>query len=339
MRQPTVLAMLVLGLGAPAWAQAVAPEPQEVDQKAAEQYNRFRDQIDRRVERVVREIARRYDLRDDQKEAVSRLVAESAKSFLEEHGRETFELFQRMRALREFMREQRLGWNEVPQDIKQELAERALPMIDAVGKRMTRFSEALGESLDPQQREKLQEDRQRMETGLKLARTQARLMSGRGVVGPPPADAAGGAGPAAVRPTAERRDPAQALRARQMDRWESYVRSFIERYRLDEVQKLQAMELLSQYRAKAEAAVQEPAAAAATQPTSRPATAEDFRQRLARLGQQQRPLQELFEQLKAELEQIPTPVQRKLAEENRATPGAGGEPPRQGAGRPEEDHP
>ena len=70
-------------------------------------------------------------------------------------GQQSADLIQRMRALRGFMREERLGWREVPDDIKQDLAERALPMIDTAQKQMAGLAEALGKSLGPEQRERL----------------------------------------------------------------------------------------------------------------------------------------------------------------------------------------
>ena len=96
--------------------------------------------------------------------------------------------------------------------------------------------------------------------------------------------------------------------------WEAYVRDFIQKHRLDEVQKLQAMDLLTKYKAVAAAAAKTPAT---SQPASRPqredGSMKAFRSRLESIRLRREQGRKQFEQLKAELEKIPTPVQRKLA--------------------------
>jgi hypothetical protein len=126
-----------------------------------------------------------------------------------------------------------------------------------------------------------------------------------------------------------------------LDRWERYLQSFIRRYRLDEVQKVQATDLLKEFKAKAErlpGAATQPAQrdaslAATTLPaegqpasgtTTQPGSPGRFRQRLAELTEQRRAVSDLFEAFKVELEKIPTPVQRKLAEEESPGPEAPG---------------
>lgn len=306
-------AMLILGLALGAWA---ASQPVEgaptVDEETARRFNDFRRSLSKRLERTVDEIAKRYDLREEQKERVRQLTNEFAGAFFKQHAQDTFDLFQRMRALRGFMREERLGWREVPQDIKQDLAERALPMIDAVQKQMAGFAEALDKSLDPEQRGRLRRDRQRMEIGFRMARVQVQIMSGKGVVGEGPLPGPGRRG--APRPGRQPQNSPAGFAGPRLDRWERYVVWFVQRYRLDEIQKLQAKDLLKKYKAKAARAAHEPAKLPATQPASK-RSVQDFQKRLARLRRQRRPIRRLFEQLKAELEKIPTPVQRKLAED------------------------
>ena len=323
--------ILALALEVRAASQPVKGEP-TVDEETARRYNDFRQGLSKRLEGTVNEIAKRYDLREEQKERVRQLTDEFAGAFFKQHAQDTFDLFQRMQALRGFMREEQLGWREVPHDIKQDLAERALPMIDAAQKQMAGFAEAFGKSLDPEQRGQLRRDRRRMEMGFRMARVQARIISGKGVVGEDPLPGPGRR--VAPRPGRQPQKSPAGFAGAGLDRWERYVDSFVQRYWLDEIQKLQAKELLKKYKAKAARAAHEPAELPATQPGAK-RSVQDFRKHLARLRRQRRPIRRLFEQLKAELEKIPTPVQRKLAEEaaakdrlREAPAGQGARPPR-----------
>lgn len=317
-------AALIVVVGGPVRADEPSTQPAPiVDEEAARQYNRFRDEFDRGMERTVTAITQRYGLQPEQTQAARRLVDESAGAFLREHGQTVFDLFQRMRALRGFMREERMRWDEIPQEIKQDLAERALPMIDAVQKQLGGFSEDFGKLLDPSQQERLERDRERMETGFRMARLQARIMSGRGVVGDIPA----GRRPETTRPA-----PANVV-ATYLDRWERYAERFIREHRLDEIQKLRVMDLLKQYKAKARGLAGKRPGPASTQPAAK-GSAEAFRRRLDVLRAERRPVRALFEQFKAELDKIPSPVQRKLAEEDRAGARGRGGPVRQDAAPP-----
>ena len=326
---PAVLALAsAMALGADLPARQDAPT---VDEDTAKAYNEFRERLSEGVGRTVKRIATRYELRPEQQEMVRRLVSKSADGFLEENGHEVFDLFQRARALRDLMRAERMGWEEVPPDIKRELAERALPVLDAFEKRVTAFSKDFGRSLDSEQQKRFQQDRQRAERGFRMARVQMRIMSGRGVLGGGP-PAAAGRGPGGEGP---RRPPPGP----RLDPWERYVSEFIRRYRLDEVQKVQATDLLSKYKGMAERLARGPEVPSATQPAGKTGSAEGFRRRLAEVRSQRRPIRELFERLKAELDKIPTAVQRKLAEEDRAKERSAGAPAGPSTSRPRDGAP
>ena len=79
--------------------------------------------------------------------------------------------------------------------------------------------------------------------------------------------------------------------------------------------------MLAKYKAKAEELAKQSDASPASQPASQPASGPanlsraDFDGRLEVLRQRRKPFQDIFEQLKAELDKIPTPAQRQLAEE------------------------
>ncbi|HUS47308.1 MAG TPA: hypothetical protein VM098_04275 [Phycisphaerae bacterium] len=316
------LLVMMPAIAAGLWASSPPAEP-TVDEETAKAFNEFRQEVDKHVERMATRISRRYKLRDEQQEWAHRLISKSAEDFLEDHGQRVFDLVQRGNALREFVKEDQLGWDEVPPDIKQDLAERALPLIDAAEKRMTVFAKSFGESLDPEQQQQFERDQKAMKLGMKVARMRVRMMAGRAPLGRDDSVPPGSSGRGEQREVARTR-PAD-LAASSMDRWERYVNWFVEQYRLDEVQKLRAMDLLSKYKAKAARLARkterQPATQPATQPSRTDQSMQGFRQRLERLRERRRPVGELFQQLKAELEKIPTAVQRKLAEESRAAAG------------------
>jgi hypothetical protein len=214
-----------------------------------------------------------------------------------------------------------MTWQEMPLDVKRDLAGRALRLIDAVAKELGDFSSAFADGLDPEQKKILATDRRRMEFGFRMARFQMRLASGWAKPEDrpkPPAEDERGAGPdrpEGRRPRDRRRRPPARPAGPRLDHWERYVRDFIQQHRLDAIQRLQAMDLLAKYKAKAVAAAKPPT----TQPTSRPggedSSLKAFRRRLESIRLRREKDRKLFEQLKAELEKIPTPVQRKLAAE------------------------
>jgi hypothetical protein len=287
-------------------------------------------------------MVKRYGLDEQQAAGVRELASQLTEAFLKENGPRALDLVERMQAVARFMREGQVSWQEVPEDIKQDLGERALPLLDALQRDLRRFSDGLAKSLDPEQQELLEQDRRQMEGAFGLVRAQALALTGRppeeGPVppgtegqpageGPPRPGQPGGTGPGAVRAGVPSDQP------------ERYVLRFIQRYRLDEVQKLRAMDLLAEYKAKAEklslsaatlpAATQPLQPPPATAPTSQ--SAEDLRRRLGQLQQRRRAIGELFEQLKRQLDAIPTPVQRQLAGEEPTLPAGSSRPSTGGA--------
>ncbi len=294
-----------------------------VDERTAQAYEQFRQRVLRRFQRAAERMEKRYELDDRQRQLLRQVLRRSAQRFLRRHGREAFALMARGRALGELLRQERVGWEELPEEVKRDLAERALPLLGWMERESAAIADSLADELDQQQRRRLAEDRARMAGQLRAARLRVEVLAGRA---PPP-------GAEVVQPKAPASRPgrrrARHARPRGLDRWEAYVRQFIRRHRLDEVQKLQAMELLAKYKAKARvlsrAAASRPASRPATGPASRAVSSAasrpgarlsmaDFRRRLEELRRRRRLLRELFERLKAELDKIPTPVQRQLAE-------------------------
>lgn len=292
-------------------------EPDEtVDEQTAKQYDQFRQGMSKQVDRFVERQAARYKLREAQKKNARALANKHGELFLKRQGRQVFDLMQRGRALQQLMRDSGVSWQELPLDLKRDLAGRALRLLDGVSKELGDFSSAFAKDLDPEQRKMLEADRRKMEFGFRMARFQMKLMSGQAkpedrptppdegepVEGPDRPDGRRGR-------DGRRRPPVQAAGPR-VGEWEAYVLDFIQKHRLDEVQKLQAMDLLTKYKT---AAAKRPASLPASRPAGDDGSMKAFRGRLESIRLRRGRGRKLFEQLKAELEKIPTPVQRKLA--------------------------
>lgn len=311
-------AAVVLALPAGLRGQPPPAGAATVDEETADKYNDFCDQVSERFERAAAELTSRYGLDEDQQETVREMIAQSREAFLRQHGREAFDLFQRGRAVGQYMRQEKVGWQELPADIREDLVAGVLPLLDVFVKQATGLADALAQVLDDKQREQLSGDRRRMESQFQFARASLQAMSGRAPFPP-------GGRPGATTGQARTQPAGRAFAAQPTDEWERYVREFVRRHRLDEVQKLRALDLLKKYRALANEPLRrqaetQPATRPASQPTTRPAGGEalgGLRRRLAGLRKQRLLLRELFEQLKAELDKIPTAAQRQLAEEER----------------------
>jgi len=337
MSRRVIVAVLLL-----AWTAGVRaadppadPEP-TVDEAAAKAYEEFTRRMAGQLARVSERLTRRYKLDDEQKADATKMIRGYGDAFLQTHGRELFGLMQRGRAIGELMREEGVTWQDMPADLRGDLLDRALTLMDKMQKQVLDFGESFTEILDDDQQAMFVKDRERMESQFRKARLTMRLMGGRSR-----RDAAAtGAGASTTRPAgASFRRPGLTLGP-----WDAYVQRFIRRHRLDEVQKVKALDLLKEYKAKARrgwaASATRPASAPATRPTSRPTTRPttgpatgaarmsltDFRSRLAAVKRRRAPVGKLFEQLKAALETIPTPVQRKLAADADAADAAARRP-------------
>lgn len=305
----------------PALAQEQA-EDQSVDEATAKAYEQLKEQAQKGVERIAKGLNDRYQLTDDQQQKVKDLVKSHVDLFIKDNGRQLVEMMQRQKAMMEFVHDNGLSQNDIPDDIKQDLGRRALELMDTAQKHMESFGDDVEQELTDEQKEKFTEDRKGLRALMKFQKIQVRSMAGlpaedgektpaSGPAKRPASEPAGGGtsgGGAAPKPSAV---------AVNVDAWEAFVKRFIDRYKLDEVQKVQAMDLLTKYKDQAEKLRQQPDSQPASQPSTLPAGGGDmdaFRNRLAATARQRKPYADLFEQLKAELDKIPTPSQRQLAD-------------------------
>jgi hypothetical protein len=214
--------------------------------------------------------------------------------------------------------------SDVPEETRKQMSEKGLALIDLFQKQATEFADELRPTLRPEQQQKLDEDRANIEKQMERGREQMRAIATGQMPGQ--ASAAPVAGQADAAPAAPAATAGPAAKAQAFtggpgnpDNWENYVRMFIAAHKLDEVQKVQAMDILKKYQEKAKALPPSEPVAAPAAGASQPA-AEEIARRMAAQG---KPFVALFGQMKAELDQIPTPVQKQLAGEGSTSAPSG----------------
>ncbi len=306
-------------------AQDSQPAPADDDSAAMQQ------QFDRGIENMIGQLNKQYELDEQQQGPVRDMVQQHAKAFLERNRDQLVDVMQRGRAMQQYMRQSGGSLDAVPADIQKDMAERALTMMDAMQTSLSAFEEDFKAVLTPEQQEKLAENQKKMQIGMAMGRARLKLMAAQptdedtATLAPerPAPDANAGStdnAPAAGAAAAPRQARQARARAVGAD-WDAYVQDFIRRYHLDEMQKVQALDILKRYKGKAQelAATSQPASQPAA-PRSGPISLDEFRSRLSTAGAQRRPMTDLFEQMKAELERIPTAVQKEMARQPSSQP-------------------
>lgn len=285
-------------------------------------YEQFQAAVSRFPEMTVGQLAAKYSLDDQQRQAALEMLQRRAQKFLEDNGPTLFEMVKQGQEISRQMMQSGGKMSDVPEETRKQMSEKGLALIDLFQKQATEFADELRPTLRPEQQQKLDEDRANIEKQMERGREQMRAiaagqMPGLAPAAPGPADAAPGAPAATAAPAAK----VQAFTGGpgNPDNWESYVRMFIAAHKLDEVQKVQAMDILKKYQEKAKALPPSEPVAAPAAGATQPAAEEIARRMAAR----SKPFVALFGQMKAELDQIPTPVQKQLAGEGSTSAPSG----------------
>jgi hypothetical protein len=314
---------------------AAAPAATEDD--PAKQYNDFVDKIHSQLDRTMATLTKQYTLTNEQQKVARQLVSDSTDAFLKDHGQEVFDIIQRGQELGKAMKANGMTIADLPEDIRRDMAERALPLIGLAEKTLNDFADNFAKNLDETQLATLAAQRQKFTLGLQMAKAQVAVLSsqndaGAGAAGAGAAAGGPGAfgGPAGGRgmfgggPGAAAAGAGATIRT---DMFERYANDAIKRYHLDEVQKNTVLDVLKQYKDKAQALAAETPASAPTSapaPTSLPAkaTLDQFKTRLAMVkgSGNQKAQTDLFAQFRAEIDKVPSEVQRKMAQEENPAP-------------------
>jgi len=262
--------------------------------------------VESMMDTAVKNISRRYNLSAEQERYTKALMARGVKEFLTKHEQDLRSLLQEILA-------RQVGDQQVSPELAKRWGERALPM----------FYDARQAILDNNMewREILNEDQKKVhDLDLRLMKGNfeffekrfQRWQTGEYQPGELPL---GGDTRTTPRPV----EPSPAFIVRQMnpDTWELYVKKFITDYRLDESQKTAALAILKDCRDRAKQYLESRKEDKARidgllieARKSQPIDREKLREGSEGLRELNKPVGQLFNELKERLDKIPTEAQR-----------------------------
>jgi hypothetical protein len=317
MREVLLYATLTVSvvLAAVAWAQpASAPGSppasharprQDAEQQRAQGFmSMWNPQV--MIDRSVKQAATRYKLTPEQEQLARKMTTDGVNEFLDKHETEIRSL------LREAIEARMASTPPSPEKV-QEWAKRVAPLFEEGQKAILDGNREFRDCLSDEQKKVFDADQQVLQRQVTFARE--RLTSWTGGRFNPETDWF--IGPR--RPTVTR--PSQP----HIDRWDLYVRGFINRYKLDAAQTSQAMAILTDsknrateyyYSCKAEIeAANQRLTGLLADPGSKDESGKARKDQVAEARKQledlNRPIDKLYGEMQQRLNQIPTDEQRK----------------------------
>ncbi len=253
------------------------------------------------IDRSVRQAARRYKLTPEQEELARKMTTDGANAFLDKHEMEIRSL------LREAI-EARMAGGPPSAEKVQEWAKRVAPLFEEGQKAILEGNQQFRDCLSDEQKKIFDADQKILREQVVMARdrltgwTQGKFNPETDWFPPP------------------RRSPATQPGQPNIDRWDLYVRGFINRYKLDDAQTSTAMAILADsknrateyyYSCKADIeAANQRLKEVLADPTRKEESAEARKQ----LEDLNRPIDKLYAEMQQRLNQIPTDEQRKAYE-------------------------
>ena len=264
------------------------------------------------MQSIVGQIARQYNLSEQQEQYTRLLMTQRVKRFLGEHEREVRSL------MAEYWQYQFSG-QLPPTSAVEEFGRRARPLLAAIHEEIVDGNMQWRDILDDTQRDLHDRDLQAIDEAFKRFDEQFERWS-RGEVRP--TDFPGRVGP----------EPRRVMNAE--DAWQYYVRIFIQNYQLDAGQAEAARSVLREMRTEAaayrearqnafEALEADYAELAAAEPKRDPEALAAARDRRKELDERRQSLEapiakDMFERLKRQLDMIPRADQRRAHNERQA---------------------
>ncbi len=275
------------------------------------------------IDLASEQIGRRYNLTEDQNSYTRALMSQRVNRFLVEHEAE-------VRALLKEAWTARLKGEAPSVETAKTWAQRGLPIFEAAKREILEGNKEWREVLDEKQRKIHDVDMRVMERNFDITKKRMDRWGGGGFDSEKDWYRGGLVGAltgqqSTTRPSRRGRvGPSAGGVVRSEDYWEQYVRQFIKNYSLDESQSQAARSILSEckqrageYRQgrkeqfeKANSKVREVLA-------KRPGDAVTIRAAYGDLRALNKPINELFKELKRRLEEIPTAAQKKSYKEVR----------------------
>ncbi len=331
---------------APAMALlALAVMPAAAEDRNAQSEVQGQYDIGGMINQAVRNISARYNLNQEQNQVTQRMMEEGVSNFLAQHADEIYPL------IRDLTRAKLNGHNLTEAE-RRRIGQAAKPLVDAARAEILRYNAEWGNILSPEQKRLHEWDLREMEGQFELIHENfEKMKQGEAVDNP--------IFPAPKVKTEEPPRPSQPLEGtipyvppmvekapKEEDVFESYVRKFIEDYKLDAAQKATALSILKEYKAFADAYRKvkkddfERVQKSAEQARNDHAI-EKLKAAEKELDQLNQRITQLFEEMKQRLGKIPRESQKRAyehqADEKPADKAAPASPPSTEQGAPKQE--
>jgi hypothetical protein len=322
MKRFVVMMVLVLGCGVSVGLGQTPPKPQTKNNGAPMllQENTIKTMIDL----VARSVARRYDLRPDQADVARQMLEKNTMDFVNRHYNDLVEVVPQMQDMRMKVMS---GNDPSPADV-QALARKLIPIYKEATDLIVSENDKFHETLDDKQKAKHQDDMDRMkqdvgQTMEKLDRWKSgKYKSGEFL----------GNQPQRPRKTESSARMEELMGPTSFTFWEQYVKLFIESFQLDSGQIPMAYSILNDMKTRAKAyradhgrefvEAREMIAQLTRAGSTQPAKSKELKEWKKKLDKLEKPLLDMFSELKDRLMAVPTDEQRKIAQEALGEPKA-----------------
>jgi hypothetical protein len=269
------------------------------------------------IDLVSRSVSRRYDLRPDQADAARQMLEKNTMEFVNKHYNDLLTVIPKMQDMR--MRVM-AGNDPSPAEVK-ELAQKIIPVYKDATQLIVSENTKFHDLLDDKQKVKHQQDMDKMkkdvaETVEKLDRWKKGDYKSGEFLG--------------NQPNRKRKTPTappveELMGPTSFSFWEQYVKLFIESFQLDSGQIPMAYTILNDMKTRAKAyradhtrefaEARENIARLTRMETTQPAKNKELQEWKKKLEKLDKPLLEMFDELKERLMAVPTDDQRKAAQE------------------------
>lgn len=268
--------------------------------------------VDSMMNTAVKNIARRYNLNEQQEKYTQALMTRGVKEFLGKHEDDLRELLTEMIA-------KQVSKEEVTAEMAKRWGDMAMPMFHDAKKSILENNMAWREILNEDQKKIHDLDLRLMQGNFKQFEERfQRWQDGEHRPGEMPIGPARPADATAAQPTT----PPQIVRQMKPDTWELYVQQFSDKYKLDKSQRTSASAILVDCRNRANQYLEanktamagvdaELADARKTRPIDREALMDVTR----RNRELSAPVTQLYNEMKERLDKIPTEAQRRAVGE------------------------
>lgn len=346
------LTLVVLFLVGLAYGQARNPEPTRIanpGEVSGEKAKKLNDQLDRTIDQYITWLTQVYQMNPDQQKQVRGRLQELKRQHVEYGKKAAAEILPLQQELKFYMEKARKG-ESVDKEMVKDLQARLLEVVQQAPMAYNNVIIESEKLLPDEQvlagRERQKEFKDRMREFQERAKRQGPgnvpstldplkpyldVTTPDPVASLPPPElksdgAANQSSPGrTVRSTSAEPQRPIAVQAIPLDEWGKYVEDFITRYKLNNSQAEQCRQILGELRRRADEYRQ------ARKPDYQAVEAiKDVPLRNEELTRLDKPIQEMFDELKARLANIPTDEQRKIAE---AQPSAS-QPAKAPASRP-----